>query len=84
MTDAARLAAVLIRLLASGVVAWVVIGFVVQVGVLVANPVLRPAGAFGTPFGLMAAFGAALYLLPALLLFHFARPIGTWIARGLD
>ena len=84
MTDAARLAAVLIRLVACGLVARVMIGIVIQAGMLVASPGPASDPPVSPGFALLATLGYALYLLPGIPLFRHARRIGTWVARGLD
>ena len=86
MTDAARLAAVLIRLIGCALIAGMVVALIAQVGLVIANP--SPGSsttpALGLQFWAIAALGYLLYMLPGLLLFRYARPLGIWLARGLD
>ena len=80
MSDAARLAAVLLRVVAVALILWGVLGFAGQLLVVFGGlGDMRQLRQFW--FVLVAPL---LYLLPGCLLFRYSRPVGIRLGRGLD
>lgn len=80
MSDAARLAAVLLRVVAVGLILQGVLALAGQLFV-----VLRAPGEMWQ-FGQLwfVLLGPVVYLVPGFLLYRFSRPVGIRLGRGLE
>lgn len=77
MSDAARLATVIIRLAALCMMAVGPISLVTQI--MLVPAVLASFGMIMTMLG-----GAALYMVPGFILYRLAPRVGQFVARGLQ
>ena len=80
MSDADRLAAVLLRVVAIGLILQGILGLAAQLFVVV--------GASGDTSQLarfwFVLLGPLLYVIPGMLLYGFSRPLGIRLGRGLN
>ena len=80
MSDAARLAAVLLRVVAVGLILQGVLGLAAQLFMVLRAPGdMWQLGQFW-----FVLLGPVLYLVPGFLLYGFSRPVGIRLGRGLD
>ncbi len=80
MTESARLAAVIIRIISCAMIAVAALSVIMQLILFARSPGTMPEFARG---GVMAV-GLLVYLLPGIALYRYSRVVGAFLARGLE
>lgn len=79
MTESARLAAVIIRIIAASMIAVAALSVIMQLILSVRTETMPLV----TTSGWMM-LGFLLYLLPGIALYRYSRAVGTFLVRGLE